>query len=241
MKTFISLFIGLLLSPYVFSQRPDSIVQAEIDAINEMPLWIAYLMPLDSLGEVMNDEFMDFNQVHSYKFMGDGQIGNAFPLLTVYFDKDNKIRKTFKRWADGGALHSVVYYDSSGQLVYGIYNKGGENYGRLYAHTFRCDWEMEVFPATECIEKQYGVVLEKPRHAPRTRFVPQPGDNAVLCSPYVYSSPRGEKSTEGRDGTCISFGMPVVVSALIGDWCKISSVFNAPLGYVPMRDVEIVK
>ena len=48
---------------------------------------------------------MEFNQIHSYKILDDGQIKNANILFTMYFDSDNKIRKVFKRWADGGALH----------------------------------------------------------------------------------------------------------------------------------------
>ena len=109
MRTIIILYILCLLSPYTFAQSCKATIQTEIDAINEMPLWIAYLVPLDSLGEVINNEYMEFNQVHSYKILDDGQIKNANVLFTMYFDRDNKIRKVFKRWADGGALHSIAY------------------------------------------------------------------------------------------------------------------------------------
>ena len=34
-----------------------------------MPLWIAYLVPLDSSGKVIEDEYMEFNQIHSYKIL----------------------------------------------------------------------------------------------------------------------------------------------------------------------------
>lgn len=76
---------------------------------------------------------MEFDQIHSYKILDDGQIKNANILFTMYFDSDNKIRKVFKRWADGGTLHSMAYYDSNGRLIYGVYNKGYETHGKLYA------------------------------------------------------------------------------------------------------------
>ena len=69
-----------------------------------MPLWIAYLVPLDSSGKVIEDEYMEFNQIHSYKILDDDQIKNANILFTMYLDRDNKIRKVFKRWADGGGI-----------------------------------------------------------------------------------------------------------------------------------------
>lgn len=87
----IILHILFLLSPYTFAQNYKETIQAEIDAINEMSLWIAYLVPWDSLGKVIEDEYMDFNQVHSYKILDDGQIKNANILFTMYFDSDNKI------------------------------------------------------------------------------------------------------------------------------------------------------
>ena len=69
-----------------------------------MPLWIAYLVPSDSSGKVIEDEYMEFNQIHSYKILNDDQIKNANILFTMYLDRDNKIRKVFKRWADGGCI-----------------------------------------------------------------------------------------------------------------------------------------
>lgn len=43
----IMLYILFLLSPYTFAQSYKVTIQTELDAINEMPLWIAYLVPLD--------------------------------------------------------------------------------------------------------------------------------------------------------------------------------------------------
>ena len=93
MKREIILYILFLLSSYTFAQNYKGTIQTEIDAINKMPLRIAYLVPLDSLGKVIEDEYMDFDQIHSYIIFDDGQIKNANILFTMYFDSDNKIRK----------------------------------------------------------------------------------------------------------------------------------------------------
>lgn len=106
MKRVIILYVLFLLSPYIFAQNYKETIQTEIDAINKMPLRIAYLVPLDSLGKVIEDEYMEFDQIHSYKILDDGQIKNANILFTMYFDSDNNIRKVFKRWADG--VHCIV-------------------------------------------------------------------------------------------------------------------------------------
>lgn len=219
-----------------------------------MPLRIAYLVPLDSLGKVIEDEYMEFDQIHSYKILDDGQIKNANILITMYFDSDNNIRKVFKRWADGGALHSIAYYDSNGRLIYGVYNKGDETHGKLYADTpgfhikhfpekNECNdcFEAYLFLSTKCMEAQYNIILQSPPNAKRTNFTPQVGDSAILCSPYIYSLPDGEKITEGEDGIAVSFGMPVVISKIVNDWCRINSIFNAHIGYIPIQDIEIIK
>lgn len=106
MKRVIILYILFLLSPFAFAQNYKETIQTEIDAINKMPLRIAYLVPLDSLGKVIEDEYMEFDQIHSYKILDDGHIKNANILITMYFDSDNNIRKVFKRWLTG--VHCTV-------------------------------------------------------------------------------------------------------------------------------------
>lgn len=242
------------MKQHTFGQNYKEIIQEEIDAINEMPLWVAYLVPLDSLGKVINDEYMEFNQIHLYKILDDGQIKNANILFTMYFDRDNKIRKVFKRWADGGALHSIAYYNSNGRLIYGVYNKGDETHGKFYADAScfhiehfpeenECNdcFESCLFLSTKCIEAQYNIILQSPQNARRTNFTPQVGDSAILCSSYIYSLPDGEKTTKGEDGITVKFGMPAVISLLTNGWCRISSIFNAPIGYIPIQDIEIIK
>ena len=166
----------------------------------------------------------------------------------------NNIRKVFKRWADGGALHSIAYYDSNGRLIYGVYNRGDETHGKLYADApgfhiehfpeeNECNdcFEAYLFLSTKCMEAQYNIILQSPPNAKRTIFTPQVGNSAILCSSYIYSLPNGEKTTKGEDGIAVNFGMPVVISNLTNDWCKINSIFNAPIGYIPIQDIEIIK
>lgn len=62
MKRVIILYVLFLLSPYTFAQNYKETIQTEIDAINKMPLRIAYLVPLDSLGKVIEDEYMEFDK-----------------------------------------------------------------------------------------------------------------------------------------------------------------------------------
>ena len=254
MRMIIILYILFLLSPYTFAQSYKETIRTEINAINKMPLWIAYLVPSDSSGKVIEDEYMEFNQIHSYKILNDDQIKNANILFTMYLDRDNKIRKVFKRWADGGALHSIAYYNSNGRLIYGVYNKGDETHGKLYADAsgFHIEqfpdeneckncFESYLFLSTKCIEAQYNIILQSPPNAKRTIFTPQVGNSAILCSSYIYSLPNGEKTTKGEDGIAVNFGMPVVISNLTNDWCKINSIFNVPIGYIPIQDIEIIK
>ncbi len=119
---------------------------------------------------------MEFDQIHSYKILDDGHIKNANILITMYFDSDNNIRKVFKRWADGGALHSIAYYDSNGRLIYGVYNRGDETHGKLYADApgfhiehfpeeNECNdcFEAYLFLSTKCMEAQYNIILQSPQ------------------------------------------------------------------------------
>ena len=91
------------------------------------------------------------------------------------------------------------------------------------------------------MEAQYNIILQSPPNAKRTIFTPQVGDGAILTQFLHLSLPNGEKTTKGEDGIAVNFGMPVVISNLTNDWCKINSIFNAPIGYIPIQDIEIIK
>lgn len=124
MKRVIILYILFLLSPFAFAQNYKETIQTEIDAINKMPLRIAYLVPLDSLGKVIEDEYMEFDQIHSYKILDDGHIKNANILITMYFDSDNNIRKYYRapRMLKGRILRHkleiVPYYAAPTFILY---------------------------------------------------------------------------------------------------------------------------
>ena len=194
------------MKQHTFGQSYKETIQEEIDAINEMPLWIAYLVPLDSLGKVIEDEYMEFNQIHSYKILDDGQIKNANILFTMYFD--------------ASGFHIEHFPEEN-----------------------ECNdcFEAYLFLSTKSIEAQYNIILQSSSNAKRTTFIPQIGDSAILCSSYIYSLPDGEKTTKGDDGIAVQFGMPVVISELTNGWCRINSIFNAPIGYIPIQDIEIIK
>ena len=59
--------------------------------------------------------------------------------------------------------------------------------------------------------------------------------------PLMWNNITTIKTTKGEDGIAVNFGMPVVISNLTNDWCKINSIFNAPIGYIPIQDIEIIK
>ena len=104
-------------------------------------------------------------------------------------------------------MHSIAYYNSNGRLVYGIYNKGDETHGKLYADASgfhiehfpeenECNdcFEAYLFLSTKSIEAQYNIILQSSSNAKRTNFIPQIGDSAILCSSCIYSLPDGEKN-----------------------------------------------
>jgi hypothetical protein len=83
--------------------------------------------------------------------------------------------------------------------------------------------------------------LQKHFYAPRINFKIKPGDKGFLCTSYIYTSVKGELTQIGADSIQISFGMPIVINSIEKKWCKISSVFNSFIGYIPIADIEIIK
>ena len=166
----------------------------------------------------------------------------------------NKYKFSDKRQSLGGIISTIMGLLALASLIYGVYNKGDETHGKLYADAsgFHIEqfpdeneckncFEAYLFLSTKCIEAQYNIILQSPPNAKRTIFTPQVGNSAILCSSYIYSLPNGEKTTKGEDGIAVNFGMPVVISNLTNDWCKINSIFNVPIGYIPIQDIEIIK
>ena len=100
MKIFIWVLFQLLFISIGLSQNCN-VFQREVDSINKMPLRIAYLTLIDSLGRCVNEEFLDFENMYHYALVGE--IDSDMNILaTIYFDNQNNIRKTIETWPDGG-------------------------------------------------------------------------------------------------------------------------------------------
>ena len=83
--------------------------------------------------------------------------------------------------------------------------------------------------------------LQKYFYAPRINFDIKHGDKGFLCTSHIYTSIKGELTQIGADSIQISFGMPIIINSIEKKWCKISSVFNFFIGYIPIADIEIMK
>lgn len=84
MKIIILTLLQLLSVAIGLSQNRD-VFQREVDSINEMPLRIAYLTLIDSLGRYVNEEFLDSENVYHYTLIGE--INSDMNILsTIYFD-----------------------------------------------------------------------------------------------------------------------------------------------------------
>lgn len=95
-----------LLSVVIGLSQNRDVFQREVDSINKMPLRIAYLIPIDSLGRCVNEEFLDSENMYHYALVGE--INSDMNILsTIYFDNQNNIRKIIESWPDGGYLKKL--------------------------------------------------------------------------------------------------------------------------------------
>lgn len=136
MKIIILTLLQLLSVAIGLSQNRD-VFQREVDSINEMPLRIAYLTLIDSLGRYVNEEFLDSENVYHYTLIGE--INSDMNILsTIYFDNQNNIRKIIESWPDGGYLKKITYYNEKENPIYMIYCKDAEFYGKIYYDGYNC-------------------------------------------------------------------------------------------------------
>lgn len=251
MRIIIGVLLQLLFVTIGLSQNRD-ILQHEIDSINKMPLRIAYLTLIDNMGEYVNEEFLDFENMYHYVLVGEKK-NDMNILSTIYFDDQNNIRKIIESWPDGGYLKKIIYYNNKEKPIYMIYCKDAEFYGRIYYDVYnytekgvpKCCYDNFKQSYLEYsineIKKNSSVFLQKHFHAPRINFKINSGDRGFLCCPYIYKSVNGDSTQVGADSIEVSFGMPIIINSIINDWCKISSVFNTFIGYIPITDIEIIK
>ena len=66
-----------LLSVVIGLSQNRDVFQREVDSINKMPLRIAYLIPIDSLGRCVNEEFLDSENMYHYALVGEINIIKA--------------------------------------------------------------------------------------------------------------------------------------------------------------------
>jgi hypothetical protein len=248
----ISVLLQLLSVVIGLSQNRD-VFQREVDSINKMPLRIAYLIPIDSLGRCVNEEFLDSENMYHYALVGE--INSDMNILsTIYFDNQNNIRKIIESWPDGGYLKKIIYYNDKEKPIYIIFCKDAEFYGKIYYDGYNYYTEKSVpkcsYDKFKQVQMGYSIseikninndFLQKHFYAPRINFKIKPGDKGFLCTSYIYTSVKGELTQIGADSIQISFGMPIVINSIEKKWCKISSVFNSFIGYIPIADIEIIK
>lgn len=82
MKIIILTLLQLLSVAIGLSQNRD-VFQREVDSINEMPLRIAYLTLIDSLGRYVNEEFLDSENVYHYTLIGE--INSDMNILSTIY------------------------------------------------------------------------------------------------------------------------------------------------------------
>ena len=106
---------------------------SQVEAINKMPLRIAYLVPVDSLGKYMYLEFAAPSMCDHSDVVADIDYRQVTSFATLYYDEKGRVRKTIKWYSDGGDLNNVVYYDEQGNILYAVYASTSEKYGKLYS------------------------------------------------------------------------------------------------------------
>ena len=252
MKIIILALLQLLSVAVGLSQNRD-VFQQEVNCINKMPLRVAYLTLIDSLGRYVTEEFLDSEDMCHYALVGE--INDDMNILsTIYFDNQNNIRKIIESWPDGGYLKKIIYYNEKEKPIYMIYCKDAEIYGKIYCdgHNYYTEKSVTKCSYDKFKKAQMGYSINEIKNisndflqehfcAPRINFKIKPGDKGFLCSSHIYMSIKGKLTQVGADSIQISFGMPIIINSIKKKLCKISSIFNSFIGYIPTDDIEIIK
>lgn len=226
----------------------------QIEAINKMPLQVAYLVPVDSLGQYMFMELMTPEMCDHCEVVADISGEQFTCFATLYFDNEGKLRKTIKQWADGGDLNNIVYYDKQGNIIYAVFATGTDEYGKLYSYNsqiyvdysyskpfFHNGFHLWINMTTEDLTTVYKVKLDLPRNCKSIIFTPvKVGDRVLLSTNKVYVSPNGNLISEDYN----YFGRYVIVNKIKGDWCMVKGIISAAgesIGYIPADDLEIIR
>lgn len=232
---------------------------SQVEAINKMPLRIAYLVPVDSLGKYMYLEFAAPSMCDHSDVVADIDYRQVTSFATLYYDEKGRVRKTIKWYSDGGDLNNVVYYDEQGNILYAVYASTSEKYGKLYScnsqihinHSFseldfREGFHIWINMTTENLANVYKSDLKMPENCKSVTFLPiKIGDLAFLCTNRAYISPNGRLINKDDNMAGAYFGGRVVIDDIKGDWCKVRYTLitesDETVGYVRVEDLEIIK
>ena len=258
-----TIMLTLLLSVAAISSFAQTITYREctsqVEAINKMPLRMAHLVPVDSLGKYMYLEFAAPSLCDHSDVTADIDYRQATSFATLFYDEKGRVRKTIKWCSDGGDLNNVVYYDEQGNILYAVYASTSEKYGKLYScnsqihidHSFseldfREGFHLWINMTTENLASVYKADLKMPENGKSVTFSPvKAGDRAFLCTNRAYISPNGRLINEDDRMAGTYFGRRVVIEEMKGDWCKVRysivTDFDETVGYVRVEDLEIIK
>lgn len=244
-----SLFVFLSCTPTqtkVYKQCKE-----QVETINRMRLYATYLVPVDSLGQYMNDEVISEDMYHHCEVVANVNPNQAHVLVILYFDKAGKVRKSIEWWSDGGDLRNVSYYNNQGNVIYVIYNYYDNNCGKLYIsdskHYIEYPFSQpdnkhkNIFPALNISElaSEYKVHLQMPINCSTVSFKSiQEGDKAFLCTENIYATPKG-RNIKNENASVTWFGKLIRIDSIANDWCRVTELLGNPIGYVPVDSIEV--
>lgn len=248
--SFISLFFLLSCTPTrteVYKQCKE-----QVETINKMCLNVAYLVPVDSLGQYMNDEVISEDMYHHCEVVATINPCQVHALAALYFDNGGKVRKSIEWWSDGGDLRDVSYYDEQGNIIYAIYNYYDNNCGKLYISGSQQHIEYpfsepdtehkNILPAlsTGELASGYKVHLQMPDNCNTVSFKSvQEGNKAFLCTESIHETPKGKTIKNENGNASVLFGRLVHIDSIVDDWYRVTGLMGNPIGYVPVDSIEL--
>lgn len=247
--------------PTVCAQKKSEIYRqckGQIEAINKMCLYKAYIVPVDSLGKYMNDEIITNDMYDHCDVVATVNPHQVHIFAILYFDTTGKLRKSIEWWNDGGDLRTVGYYNEQGNLIYAVYNYYDNNCGRLYiasskryiehpfSQSYNCrrNHRFAALPALKTTEfaSWYKVHLQMPDNCSTESFIPiQKGSKAYLCTNRVYTTPQKDITRSEE----VQWGQFVLIDSVVNGWCGVRIPTHETLAgyvtivYVPIDSIEL--
>ena len=249
------LFICLTSTVYA-QKKPEDYRQCkeQVEAINKMCLHKAYIVPVDSLGQYINDEVISNDIYDHCEVVASINPNQVHTLAIIYFDATRKLRKSIEWWSDGGDLRAVSYYDEQGNLIYAAYNYYDNGCGRLYIvgtkryiePYFRQtdialkDRQYEEFPTMTTTEfaTWYKTHLQMPDNCNTGSFIPiSKGAKGYLCANKIYTTPHKDRA---KSEEVQQWGEFILIDSVLNGWYAVRSPIHETLtGYVPIDSIEL--